>query len=368
MNIDLIAGARPNFMKIASILKAFDKFKINYKLRLIHTGQHYDKKMSQVFFDDLNIPKPDINLNINGGGRLEQIGLIMNSYDSLLESSSVDLCIVVGDVNSTVACAISARNRNIPVAHVEAGIRSGDKKMPEEINRILTDSISDLFFTTTELATENLLATGINQTNIFHVGNTMIDTLVENLDRSKEPMFWKQLGLGKSRYFLLTLHRPSNVDDKINLLNLLNTLSASIRNNKIIFPVHPRTLKVIKELNLEFDNIVFLEPLGYLEFLFMIQNCRGIITDSGGITEEASFLNIPCITLRNSTERPETISHGTNVLVGSDSVLLLEHIQKMIDGNWKKYKGINLWDGSTGNRIAEIIMQLNENNFFDSKL
>lgn len=355
MVIDIIAGARPNFVKIAPLIHALNNTSINPKgisFRLVHTGQHYDKLMSDSFFADLNIPYPDINLNCNGGTQAEQTAAIMISYEKVLLQDKVDLVVVVGDVTSTMACAIVAKKLNIKVAHIEAGIRSFDLSMPEEINRMVTDSISDYFFTTGYFANNNLQKTGIAQERIFFVGNIMVDTLLANLNKLQKPDIFKNAGLENNNYLVLTLHRPSNVDTKSKLLNLLNTICINSEQFPIIFPVHPRTSKVLINESLP-QNLILTDPLGYLEFNYLVKNSRGVITDSGGITEETTIMNIPCITLRNSTERPETVELGSNILAGDDGKDMVTYINKMIKGDWKKASIPDLWDGKTAERIVQ---------------
>jgi len=363
-NLDIIAGARPNFMKIAPIIHAIHKYNehtdnpISY--RLIHTGQHYDKAMSESFFQQLNIPEPHINLGAGGGSQAEQTSAIMTGYEKCLIQNIPELCIVVGDVTSTMACSIVAKKALIKVAHVEGGIRSNDITMPEEINRIVTDSITDYFFTTSEVANENLKKGGIEEERIFFVGNTMIDSLLSNLNWLQESAVFKDLQLADKKYLVATLHRPANVDNPQNLKALLNIIDESSHNHLVIFPMHPRTRKIFHSLNLNLRNIVVDEPLSYLEFIHLIKNSKGVITDSGGITEETTVLNIPCITLRDNTERPETIQFGTNELVGTNPENIPPFIKKMINGNWKSGTIPKLWDGKTAERIVSIISTLYE--------
>lgn len=345
--IDFIVGARPNFMKVSAILKANNN---HFESRLIHTGQHYDKNMSQSFFDDLDIPRPDVNLKAEALSSVGLIADVMNKYQAYIdETYSPDIILVVGDVDSTVACSIVSKRNNIKLCHVEGGLRSGDLSMPEEINRILTDSITDYFFVTSEHAIKNLLSEGKEQ-NVFFVGNTMIDTLINNLSKLRKP----DTSITDD-FYLLTMHRPANVDQNQYLTRSLETISENL-NSKILFPVHPRTKKNIGTK--KFKNITFLDPLPYLEFIYLLKNCKGVITDSGGITEEATFLNIPCITLRDNTERPETIEVGSNVLVGSKQELLIDNLEKIEKGNWKKSSIPEKWDGKTGERIVNILKDL----------
>jgi UDP-N-acetylglucosamine 2-epimerase (non-hydrolysing) len=363
MLIDLIAGARPNFMKIAPIVHEIIKLndpEINY--RLIHTGQHYDKNMSETFFEQLDIPQPDVRLGSIGSSVAEQTGSIMVKYENLLKVEKPDLCLVVGDVTSTMACSIVARKLQVNVAHVEAGIRSGDWSMPEEINRIITDSISDLFFTTTLHASQNLLSLGVDSNKIHFVGNTMIDTLLKNKLRFRKPSFWEKFNFDNNRFLVLTLHRPSNVDDVFALKILLESIIDSVVDSKIVFPIHPRTLKNFEKLNFHHNNLIIVEPLGYLEFNYLVQKALCVITDSGGITEETTFLGIPCLTLRDNTERPETVEIGTNELIGSNPCKLKEAMERLYLGKWKKGQIPEYWDGLTSKRIVKHVVEFIKKN------
>jgi UDP-N-acetylglucosamine 2-epimerase (non-hydrolysing) len=361
MKIDLIAGARPNFMKIAPIIDAIlnaKKEKKNFTYRLIHTGQHYDRNMSGSFFDELGIPDPDINLNAGGGTQAEQTSAIMIGYERVLLDMKPDLCIVVGDVTSTMACAIAAKKLNVRVAHVEGGIRSGDWTMPEEINRMVTDSISDFFFTTSENANENLRNAGVEENRIFFVGNTMIDTLLKNRTRFKKPPLWDELGLKKGKYVVMTLHRPANVDEEGNLKELIDEIVLNSHDLPIIFPVHPRTSIKLKSMGITHPSLLMIEPMGYLEFNYLVENCIVVITDSGGITEETTVMGIPCITLRDNTERPETIDLGTNELIGTNPKAVKPAMKKLFSGKWKKGSIPELWDGKTSERIIKVLLNL----------
>ncbi|TXG37144.1 non-hydrolyzing UDP-N-acetylglucosamine 2-epimerase [Seonamhaeicola maritimus] len=361
MTITIIAGARPNFMKIAPIIEAIQtkrKHGINIKHRLVHTGQHYDKNLSHTFFEELQIPLPDINLEVKSGTQAEQTGAIMIAFEKELEQNPCDLVLVVGDVTSTMACTIVAKKHRVKVAHVEAGIRSGDMDMPEEINRIVTDSLTDYFFTTSDYANQNLKTLGISASNIFFVGNVMIDTLLKNESRFKKPSFWNSFKLEPKKYLVLTLHRPSNVDEEIKLKILITKISVLSENYKIIFPVHPRTKKHLNNLNLNFKNLKFVNPLGYLEFNYLVKHSLAVLTDSGGITEETTVLNIPCITLRKSTERPETCEVGTNVLVGNDLEKLSNAFNKLLSGEWRSGTIPELWDGKSAQRIVKHLIDI----------
>ncbi len=365
MKLDIIAGARPNFMKISPIIRQIEKHNQEHpgqiiEYRLIHTGQHYDRNMSGSFFDQLGIPEPHLNLGAGSGTQASQTAQIMIGYEQAIADKRPDICLVVGDVTSTMACSIVAKKAGVKVAHIEAGIRSGDWSMPEEINRIVTDSLTDYFFTTSEIANQNLLNSGQAKENIFLVGNTMIDSLLNHIDKLQKPEFFDEALSGK-KYIVLTLHRPSNVDHANQLRRLLRIINDTAGDTIILFPIHPRTRKNYELLGEKFSNILITDPLGYLEFIYTIQQSIGVITDSGGITEETSILNIPCITLRNSTERPETITLGTNVLV-KDMRDLPDLINDMVAGNWKQTQPIKYWDGRTSERIVEILASLEEQN------
>lgn len=359
--VDIIAGARPNFMKIAPIIAAIEAGKSEgYTLdyRLIHTGQHYDKKMSGDFFSQLGIPEPHLNLEVGSGTQAEQTGGIMIRYEQALTEKRSDLCLVVGDVTSTMACAIAAQKLGVPVAHVEAGIRSGDWTMPEEINRMVTDSITNYFFTTSEVANENLRRSGVSEERIFFVGNTMIDTLKANLERLMPPPLWAAEGLEAGGYFVLTLHRPNNVDEQHKLLEMLEAIATGTEGHQVVFPVHPRTAKMLKDLQAELPGFVYAEPMSYLEFNYLVKNCMAVITDSGGITEEATVLGVPCMTLRDTTERPETVTVGTNELLGTDPAKLKPALERVLSGNWKSGSIPDKWDGHTGERIVTELLHL----------
>ena len=369
MLLDLIVGARPNFMKIAPVIRAIRAYNASLpqgthgaepiEFRLVHTGQHYDRNMSGSFFDELRIPEPDVNLNVGSGSQAEQTAGIMTGYERLLTERKSDLCIVVGDVTSTMACAIAAKKMLVPVAHIEGGIRSGDMTMPEEINRIVTDSITDYFFTTSDTANENLRRGGITKERIFFVGNTMIDTLLDSRPRFCKPALWEKLELRERKYIVITLHRPNNVDDPSGLRHLLDEISETSGGFSLIFPVHPRTRKILNDNGIKISPALHLtDPMGYLEFNYLVERALAVITDSGGITEETTVMGVPCMTLRNSTERPETVNMGTNELLGTDPAAIAPAMRRLLAGEWKKGNVPPLWDGHTSERIIEIISKL----------
>lgn len=359
--VDVIAGARPNFMKIAPILRAIEARQAKGSLlryRLVHTGQHYDARMSGDFFTQLNIPQPHVNLEVGSGTQAEQTAAIMTRYERLLLDARSDACLVVGDVTSTMACAIAAQKLGVPVAHVEAGIRSGDWGMPEEINRLVTDAITNWFFTTSEVANRNLRAAGARDDGIFFVGNTMIDTLLANLERLRPPSFWTSADLAPGGYFVMTLHRPANVDDTEGFAKLVTAVASATRGLPVVFPVHPRTAKTLAQLPARPASLLVVDPQPYLEFNHLVRHAKGVITDSGGVTEETTVLGVPCITLRDTTERPETVTVGTNELIGTDPAALEPALARLFAGEWKKGRIPDLWDGKSGERIAEILDRL----------
>ncbi|MGB5665571.1 MAG: UDP-N-acetylglucosamine 2-epimerase (non-hydrolyzing) [Maribacter sp.] len=362
-NITLIAGARPNFMKIAPIIHAIKAAQLvgkDISYRLVHTGQHYDKKMSGDFFEQLEIPKPDINLDAGGGSQAEQTANIMIRFEKELLENPTDLVLVVGDVTSTMACAIVAQKLHTKVAHVEGGIRSNDWTMPEEINRLVTDSITNYFFTTSELANCNLRESGVKDENIFYVGNTMIDTLMKQRPRFSKPEVWDRLKLQDKNYLVMTLHRPANVDQETKLKSLLDEIIANSKDMPLIFPVHPRTAKILETLNIRHPRLHMIEPLSYLEFNYLVERAKVVMTDSGGITEETTVMGVPCMTLRDNTERPETITEGTNELLGTNPDAIQPAMEKLFSGNWKTGRIPYLWDGKTAPRIIDKILEFND--------
>ncbi|MDG4550508.1 MAG: UDP-N-acetylglucosamine 2-epimerase (non-hydrolyzing) [Candidatus Contendobacter sp.] len=359
--IDLIAGARPNFMKVAPIIRALEARRAAggpLRYRLVHTGQHYDARLSGDFFTQLGIPEPDVNLEAGSGTQAEQTAAIMICYERLLLERRADLCLVVGDVTSTLACAIAAQKLCVPVAHVEGGIRSGDWTMPEEINRMVTDAITNWFFTTSEVANVNLRRAGVGDDRIFFVGNTMIDTLLANLDRLRPPPFWEGLDLTAGGYFVMTLHRPSNVDDASTFARLLDAIAAGTEGWPVIFPVHPRTAKTLRALAGLPASLHLVEPQPYLEFNYLVRHAKAAITDSGGITEETTVLGVPCLTLRDTTERPETVTIGTNELIGANPAHLAPALARVMAGQWKRGAIPELWDGKAAERIVVTLEKL----------
>ena len=361
MKLTLVAGARPNFIKIAPIIKAIKHaISTGYQIqfRLVHTGQHYDSKMSDTFFTELNIPEPDVNLGCGGGTQAEQTAAIMIAFEQELINNPSDLVVVVGDVTSTMACSITAKKLNTKVAHVEAGIRSYDLKMPEEINRMVTDSLADYFFTTTKWAGENLKKTGIEDNRIFFVGNVMIDSLLANRHRFKKPVLWDELNLEEKSYLLITLHRPANVDERDKLKSFLNEILTNVNGLPVIFPIHPRTAKIFNDLGIDEPNLKTIAPLGYLEFNYLVERAKAVLTDSGGITEETTVMGVPCFTLRDNTERPETIEIGTNELIGSDPSAIKPALIKLFSGQWKRGAIPELWDGKSAERIVEHLVKI----------
>ena len=359
MKIINVVGARPNFMKIAPIQRLMMANE-NFTPILLHTGQHYDKRMSKLFFEDLEMPQPDIYLGIGSGSHAEQTAKVMIEFEGICQREKPDLVLVVGDVNSTAACSIVAKKLHIDVAHVEAGLRSNDREMPEEINRLVTDAISDLLFTTEKSGTENLHREGQAPEKIHFVGNVMIDSLVNNLEKSKNSDILSRLKLEKENYILITLHRPSNVDDKETLFKLINLFADIEKDIPLVFPIHPRTTKMIEMHGLNdkisaMKNLHLLEPQGYLDFLQLMRNAKATLTDSGGIQEETTYLGIPCITMRENTERPSTADMGTNIVAGRNVDYIRKLIGKIIDNDWKEARVPPLWDGKTAERILEVL-------------
>jgi UDP-N-acetylglucosamine 2-epimerase (non-hydrolysing) len=346
-------------MKIAPVVAAFKRRPADFESLLVHTGQHYDEQMSQVFFDELGIPRPDINLNVGSGSHAQQTAAVMTGFEQVLQTQAIDMVLVVGDVNSTIACALVAAKLGVPIAHVEAGLRSYDRRMPEEINRVLTDQISDLLFTTEASAQDNLRREGVDPSKVHFVGNVMIDTLLAHRDRARATSVHATLGLEPSAYGLLTLHRPSNVDDPAGFDNLMSGIDIVARDVPIVFPMHPRTRPVVARsatasAMVAAGRLRLIDPLGYLDFIGLMERARVVLTDSGGVQEETTILGVPCLTLRENTERPVTITHGTNQLVGTDATAIRDA--------WARVKrpaaapaGPPLWDGQAAERIADVL-------------
>ena len=410
MLITLIAGARPNFMKIAPLIKAIQAANAAGKdvdYRLVHTGQHYDKNMSDTFFEELGIPMPDVNLGCGGGTQAEQTSNIMVAFEKDLMANPTDLVLVVGDVTSTMACSIVAKKLHTKVCHVEAGIRSWDLSMPEEINRMVTDALADYMFTTSEVANKNLLLQGASLEDapmglqdaalqdgvsaygreamklpalveeqyafkrtpqrVWWVGNVMIDTLLANRSRFRKPEVYDALGLEEKQYVVMTMHRPANVDEETHLKALMEQIITNVHGLPIIFPIHPRTAKIFynlwgdeEQLKTLFPNLHIVDPMGYLEFNYMVEHAKVVVTDSGGITEETTVMGVPCITLRDNTERPETCTIGTNKLIGTRPEAIKPALDLLFAGEWQQGAIPPLWDGHTAERIVEILMQVYE--------
>jgi len=360
----MVAGARPNFMKIAPILRDLDA-RDDVQTTLIHTGQHYDRNLSDVFFEELGIRKPDLSLGVGSGSHAKQTADVMIAIERILVEAAedqlpFDRMIVVGDVNSTMAAAIAATKLNVPVAHVEAGLRSFDRNMPEEINRMVTDAISDMLLCSEPAGVENLLREGHDRSTVHLVGNVMIDTLLTQVGRAKDRDTLTQLGLQPREYGVVTLHRPSNVDDRETLASLLEVLATISEKMPLVFPIHPRTSHRVDEFQLrplleKSPRIMLLEPQGYLDFLCLTSQAKVIVTDSGGLQEESTALGVPCLTMRANTERPITCSSGTGMLIGSSSDLLREQLESVICGTYKVGRCPELWDGNASKRIVDVL-------------
>jgi UDP-N-acetylglucosamine 2-epimerase (non-hydrolysing) len=359
LRIVVVAGARPNFMKIAPLMEEFRAYP-NIETILVHTGQHYDEKMSDLFFQQLGIPQPDTNLGIGSGSHAQQTAEVMKAFEPVVLQRRPDAVLVVGDVNSTVACGLVAVKLGVKLLHVEAGLRSFDRSMPEEINRLLTDAISHLLFCSEPAAVENLRCEGISGDRVHLVGNVMIDTLLKHREAAERSGILEQLGLAKNTYVVVTMHRPSNVDNVASLRNLLQILEVVQQDTPIVFPVHPRTRKNLAAFGLisrlgELPNLRMIQPVGYLDFLKLMSWSTAVFTDSGGIQEETTILKIPCLTLRSSTERPITSEIGSSRVVGSDPQRVLAAWQEVKEGCWKVPQTPPLWDGHAAQRITAII-------------
>jgi UDP-N-acetylglucosamine 2-epimerase (non-hydrolysing) len=353
-----VVGARPNFMKIAPLHRAFQKYSDKIQHLICHTGQHYDEKMSKIFFEDLELPQPDFYLGVGSGSHAEQTANVMIKFEKILIEEKPDLIIVVGDVNSTIACSLTASKLHIKVVHVEAGLRSGDRLMPEEVNRVLTDAISDMLFVTEKSGLENLKKEGVSDDKVFFTGNVMIDSLAYFKPKVANSEIHQKYDLRRNQYVLVTLHRPSNVDDREQLIKLIDLLNTIAEKRKVLFPIHPRTKNNLEDFGLLQtinSNLILTEPIGYLDFLALTSNTELILTDSGGIQEESTYLGIQCITLRTSTERPITVEVGTNQLLGNDLERAKLAALDVLNGNIKKGSIPELWDGKASDRIVEII-------------
>ncbi len=359
INILNVVGARPNFMKIAPIHQVMEASP-GIEPILVHTGQHYDDKMSRIFFEDLELPQPNFYLGISSGSHAQQTGTIMIELEKVMLENKPDLVLVVGDVNSTMAAAIVSSKMQIPIAHVEAGLRSFDRAMPEEINRMVTDALADLLFVTEESGCHNLIKEGVPSEKIYFVGNVMIDSLLRHLKKAKKSNIISQLNLDHQPYALLTLHRPSNVDNEETFDGILTALEQIEREISIIFPIHPRSRKMLEHFQFgdriaRMSNFKLIDPLGYLDFLSLMKQANFVLTDSGGIQEETTVLGIPCLTLRNNTERPVTVELGTNVIVGMDTNKIVNESFIILSGQSKKGKIPTLWDGNAAQRIVNVV-------------
>lgn len=364
MKIMVVVGARPNFMKAAPIIDSMKRYDDFFYPILIHTGQHYDQKLSQLFFDDLELPKPDIYLGVGSGSHAVQTAKIMVEFEKIVSENRPHMVVVMGDVNSTIACALVAAKCRIPIAHVEAGLRSFDMGMPEEINRILTDRISDYLFVTESSGFQNLIKEGVDGNKIFFVGNVMIDSLLAHSKIAEQRPILNELGLEMKKYALLTLHRPDNVDDQKTLARIIEAISEISLKIPVIFPCHPRTRLNIDKFNLQsyFDDSKFrlVEPAGYLDFLRLQSGAAMVLTDSGGVQEETTILNVPCLTLRKNTERPVTLTEGTNTLVGPYREKIVAAAENVLNGNVKIGSVPKYWDGKAAGRIVEIFLKIRE--------
>jgi UDP-N-acetylglucosamine 2-epimerase (non-hydrolysing) len=374
MKLILVAGARPNFMKIAPLVRAIKRHNENSSntdtridFLLVHTGQHYDIQMSEVFFRDLGLPKPDINLEVGSATHAAQTAKIMTGFEEVCLAEKPDWVVVVGDVNSTMACTLVAAKLGIKVAHVEAGLRSFDRSMPEEINRLVTDALADLLLTPSVDADENLIREGIPREKIRRVGNVMIDTLINNLEHARQTRATQRFGLKKREYVFVTLHRPSNVDNEKSLTSIMDILSDLSKTMGVIFPVHPRTLKqivsfgILEKTKLS-PHLMITDPMNYLDTICLVDKARFVITDSGGLQEETTYLKIPCLTVRPNTERPVTISEGTNKLTSIKE--LPADIANLLNGFSRRSQVPELWDGNTGHRIINELINFTAENSF----
>jgi UDP-N-acetylglucosamine 2-epimerase (non-hydrolysing) len=354
MKVLNVVGARPNFMKIAPIVEEMSRVPEIHGI-LVHTGQHYDAGMSDVFFRDLGIPRPDVHLGVGSGSHAEQTARVMVEFEKVCLAEKPDLILVVGDVNSTMACTLVGAKLLIRVAHVEAGLRSFDRTMPEEVNRLVTDALADLLFTTSRDADENLAREGVDRSKIHFVGNVMIDTLLKHREKAAALDVSTALGVKPRGYALVTLHRPSNVDDPAVFGEILEALRTIAETLPVIFPIHPRSAKRIAEFGLNPGRVRTMDPFGYLEFLNLTSQARIVLTDSGGLQEETTILGVPCLTLRHNTERPVTVTHGTNVMTGPSKERILTAFRRILSGDWKPQGPPELWDGRAAERIVNVI-------------
>ncbi len=356
-----VVGARPNFVKMAPLVRQMkEEWSDTFETTLVHTGQHYDEKLSQVFFEELHLPQPDVNLGVGSGTAVRQIAEIMQRFEEVLLWKMPDRVVVVGDVNSTLATALAAEKMGIPVAHVEAGLRSFDRAMPEETNRVLTDRLSDLLFATEEGAVQNLLSEGFEKERIFWVGNLMIDSLLHHAREAERSTILDRMNLSPQRYALMTLHRPSNVDTREGMDRIVSIVSKVEKRIRVVFPIHPRTRGRMEEFGLastlgDLRNVTLCEPVGYLDFIRLMRDSKMVLTDSGGIQEETTALGIPCLTLRENTERPVTLTEGTNLLTGTDPDRVLAAVDDILEERGKKGKIPALWDGQAARRIVQIL-------------
>ncbi len=355
MKLTFVAGARPNFMKVAPLMWEAAR-RPGLVARLVHTGQHYDEKMSKLFFDQLRIPKPDVDLGVGSGSHAVQTAEVMKRFEPVVLDQKPDAVVVVGDVNSTIACALTAVKLGVPVAHVEAGLRSFDRTMPEEINRILTDAIGRWLFVSEPSGVANLAREGVDPGRVFLVGNTMIDTLIACRGQFEAAVDLDAFGVRDRGYVVLTLHRPANVDDPATFRGLLRAVEAVQRELPVVFPVHPRTRKALADQPVALPNVRLTDPLGYLEFMKLVSHARFVMTDSGGLQEETTFLGVPCLTLRTNTERPVTVEAGTNVLVGMDPDRIVAAARAAARADRPALKASDLWDGHAARRILDVLV------------
>ena len=360
--IVVVAGARPNFIKVAQLVRQLKRDK-SFQCRLVHTGQHYDFEMSEVFFHELDIPRPDVFLGVGSGSHAEQTAKIISAFEKVLLSDRPDLVIVAGDVNSTLACSLTAAKLNIRVAHIEAGLRSFDRTMPEEINRIVTDTLSSIHFASEQSGLDNLRREGVDMKNVHLVGNTMIDPLAANLKTIDKAKTLKKLGVKPHSYAILTLHRPSNVDLAESLDSVFQILKSIAPMIPLVYPIHPRTRASMEAHGMferfsSLPGLLITEPLGYIDFIKLVKESRFALTDSGGIQEETTWLRVPCLTMRDTTERPSTTSIGTNKLVGTDAKEISRCVDQILKGKWKKGRVPKYWDGKTTERIVDILRKI----------